>query len=304
MYPLLFQTPVRETLWGGTRLTQEFGFECNREACGEVLLLSARKEKECSVKNGKLKGLTLDVVFKKYPADFGIKNSGLHDFPVFVKLIDAKDNLPLTVADRGCALYIADAAEDAQIIYGFNRTVSDEEIQKRIKTNTLSAVCNYIKVNTGDMIPLPAGLFHAVGKGVLAVMTEPSECCTYTVSDYGRVNSAGEKTALDIQKALKIIDLHESPAACSRIEDTMLYPFGTVTDFPSTESFCSQLIRLEGTMGVFENESFISLIILSGEVIMSYSSGTMHLVKGDSVLIPADTKVKLTGSADIICTHT
>lgn len=304
MYPLLLEAPVKKTLWGGTRLTEEFSLESDSVTCGEAFMLSARQAEECTVKNGKFKGLTLDKVFKRFSDDFGSKNASLHDFPVCIKLIDAKDNLPLTVSDRGCALYIADAAEDARIIYGFSRDLSDEEIRKRIKTNTLSAVCNYIKVNTGDMIPLPAGLFHAVGKGILAVAAEPADCRTYTVSDYGRADSAGEKAPLNIQKALEIIDLRAAPAVCGRIEDTMLYPFGTVTDLPVTEGFCCQLIKMDGNMGVFENESFVSMIILSGEVIMSYATGTTRLAKGDSVLLPAGTKVKLTGNADIICTHT
>ena len=85
--------------------------------------------------------------------------------------------------------------------------------------------------------------------------------------------------------------------------DVTLYPFGTVRELAKCEYFTTELINLDGNVGIYDNDSFISLLVLDGEVAISYPGGMMRLKKGDSVFIPAGLKIRLTGAAEIIYTH-
>ena len=87
------------------------------------------------------------------------------------------------------------------------------------------------------------------------------------------------------------------------VGDVTLYPFGTVRELAKCDYFTAELINLDGNVGVYDNESFISLLVTEGEVLLSYTGGMMSLKKGDSVFVPATLKVSLIGTAEIIYTH-
>ena len=63
MYPLLLKAPLKDYLWGGTRLKDEYGFESDKEKVAEAWMLSCHKDGNSVVKNGDYAGLTLQEVF-------------------------------------------------------------------------------------------------------------------------------------------------------------------------------------------------------------------------------------------------
>ncbi|MBR4909826.1 MAG: hypothetical protein IKZ47_00685, partial [Clostridia bacterium] len=82
-----------------------------------------------------------------------------------------------------------------------------------------------------------------------------------------------------------------------------LYPFGTVRELGVCDAFKAELITMDGSLGVYDDAAPVSLILTSGELDMSYPTGTMHLKAGNSVLIPPGIKVKLAGKAEVIHTR-
>ena len=44
MYPLLLRAPIKDNIWGGRRLIDEFGFETESEIAAEAWVLSCHKE--------------------------------------------------------------------------------------------------------------------------------------------------------------------------------------------------------------------------------------------------------------------
>ena len=56
MYPLLLKPPVKDYLWGGTRLKTEYNYETDREKAAEAWVLSCHKDGEDVVINGELAG--------------------------------------------------------------------------------------------------------------------------------------------------------------------------------------------------------------------------------------------------------
>ena len=59
MYPLLLKAPLKDYLWGGRRLIDEFNFETDKDIAAEGWMLSCHKDGNSIVKNGKFAGMTL-----------------------------------------------------------------------------------------------------------------------------------------------------------------------------------------------------------------------------------------------------
>ena len=43
-YPLLLKPPVKDYIWGGTRLKDEFGYETDKDIAAEAWVLSCHKD--------------------------------------------------------------------------------------------------------------------------------------------------------------------------------------------------------------------------------------------------------------------
>ena len=91
-YPLLTQPYFRhgsETPWGGDKLKAYFGKPSPDDTTGEALEASALPGMSSLVMNGSLAALTLDKVQEKW----GEALSGSQDFPLLLKLLDARETL-------------------------------------------------------------------------------------------------------------------------------------------------------------------------------------------------------------------
>ena len=64
MYPLLLKAPIKDYLWGGTKLKTDFGFETEKDIAAEAWVLSCHKYGMNIVLNGEHKGKTLSEVLE------------------------------------------------------------------------------------------------------------------------------------------------------------------------------------------------------------------------------------------------
>ncbi|MBR0466793.1 MAG: hypothetical protein IJJ40_04785 [Clostridia bacterium] len=299
MYPILLNSPFKENMPSNGKIYDIYKTESLKNA-SEIWLLSSDSEGESTAQNGELKGKTIseiaEICGKRF---FGKKYDQTKAFPLFIRLIDAKDNLPLCVSDKDRLLIVKEAENGANMILGFSHNVSEDELRRRVETNTLFSSLNMIPLSSGDIIRIPAGYLYAVGKGVLCFEISEGDTANYTISDYGRVYENGRRTKLQTEAAIKSA-VCTAAQNITRPEDTFLYPFGTVSEARLGNKKIS-LVRLSGSMGLSEEDSFTSLIISEGSVMMSYPSGSIHLKCGDSILVPASTKIKMSGYATIIC---
>ena len=317
MYPLLLKAPLKDYLWGGRRLIDKFGFETEQEKAAEGWMLSCHKDGNSVVRNGSLAGLTLQQAVEIWGSvALGKKAAGFTYFPILIKLIDAKDRLSVQVHpnDEYALIhegeygktkmwYVVDCDEGAKLIYGFNQDISQGEFLERINNNNLSPVCNYVPVKKGDVFFIEAGTMHAIGKGILIAEVQQNSNTTYRVSDYGRLGADGKPRQLHIKQAVEVTNTNRPTKPYGAVGDITLYPFGTVRELASCKYFNSELISLDGNVGIYDNDSFISLLILDGEASLSYTGGMMRLKKGDSVFVPAGLKIRLTGTSEIMYTH-
>lgn len=317
MYPLLLKAPVKDYIWGGRRLIDEFGFKTDLEKAAEAWVLSCHKDGESIVKNGYLAGKTLSEAIEEFgKSALGEKAESFSYFPILIKLIDAKDKLSVQVhPDDDYALknegefgktemwYVVDCEENAQLIYGFSKEISREEFGRRIKDNTLTEVCNYVNVKKGDVFFIESGTLHAIGAGILIAEVQQNSNTTYRVSDYGRLGADGKPRKLHIEKALDVTKTQPPKLPFGDIGEKTLYPFGISRTLAECDKFTCELLELSGVAGIDFNDTFVSAVILSGEATVSYPSGNMTIKKGDSIFIPAKLKVTISGNAEILCSH-
>ena len=314
MYPLLLKPPVKDYLWGGTRLKTEYNYETDREKAAEAWVLSCHKDGEDVVINGELAGKTLSYALKQWGDKAIGKNAARFPyFPLLIKLIDAKDRLSVQVhPDDTYALknegeygktemwYVVDCEEGAELIYGFNREVSKEEFERRIRDNTLPEICNSVPVHKGDVFFIAAGTLHAIGAGILIAEVQQNSNTTYRVSDYGRLGADGKPRQLHIEKALDVTKREKPQIPYGSIGKTEKKPYGTVRELAKCDLFTALLTELDGKTEIHCEESFTSLLVLDGKITVKWGSGELEAIKGGSVFVPAGCTAELSGKARLL----
>ena len=136
---------LKDYLWGGTKLKNDFGFQTDLDIVAEGWMLSCHKDGENHIENGAYRGKTLsEVVGILGNACLGTNAEKFDRFPILIKLIDAKKDLSVQVhPDNDYALrvegeygktecwYILDCDEGAELIYGFKEPITSKEFRDR-----------------------------------------------------------------------------------------------------------------------------------------------------------------------------
>ena len=281
---LKLKPACKNYIWGGRRLVEEFGIECGDKICAEAWTLSAHPDGASTLADG----TTLaDYIRRNGKKILGTNCRRFENFPVLIKFIDAAENLSLQVhpTDSYALIhekqfgksemwYILDAAEDAKLYCGFNKKISKEEFIARIKNNSLLEVLNAVPARRGDVIFIPAGTIHAIGKGVLLAEIQQNSNVSYRVYDYGRPRP------LHIAQALDVINLN--PFECGES-----YPHLVACDY-----FVVDKLNLDGEIlsaagGTLDEKTFLSVLILDGAGKISCGAEDFLYRKGDSFLLTA-----------------
>ncbi|MFA9462664.1 MAG: type I phosphomannose isomerase catalytic subunit [Velocimicrobium sp.] len=297
----------KDYIWGGTKLKDEFGKKFDGDKLAETWELSCHPDGPCTILNKDKYGLTLQEYIEIQGKEIlGTNCERFEQFPILIKLIDAKDNLSIQVhPDNTYALehekqygktemwYVVDCKEGASLYYGFASKVTKEEFKMRIENNTLLEVLNRVLVKKGDVFFIEPGTIHAIGSGILIAEIQQNSNVTYRVYDYGRIGNDKKPRELHIDKALAVTNM--TPR-------TQAYDFGT--HIGMCDYFITDKIELqkEETFDV-SNESFCSLLITEGSLSIYSGTEQVDAKKGDSILLTAGSgSCTLRGTADVIKT--
>ncbi len=314
MYPLLLKPPVKDYLWGGTRLKTEFGLASDTDIAAEGWMLSCHKDGSNTVVNGEFAGKSLPDVLAVWGEEaLGIRAAAFPYFPILIKLIDAKQKLSVQVhpsddyalANEGEfgkteMWYVVDCQEGAELLYGFSENISKEEFKKRMSDNTLTDVCNSVPVHKGDVFFIDAGTLHAIGEGILIAEVQQNSNTTYRISDYGRLGADGKPRELHIDKALDVTRTEIPSMPYGQIGEISNVGANTVRELASCRFFSAKVLELKETYSIFETETFVSLVVLDGNASLCFGEESFNVKKGDSVFIPANLAVTLNGTASIL----
>lgn len=319
MEPMKLKPAVKDYLWGGTRLREEYGVDAPLDKLAEAWMLSCHPQGEDLIENGRYQGLTLTQAVKQMGAAcLGTHAQKFAYFPILIKLIDAKDNLSVQVHPDDAyarrvekefgkteAWYILDAEEGAELIYGFRREIGQEEFRRRIADGTLMEVVNRVPVKKGDLFFIEAGTLHAIGKGILLAEVQQNSNTTYRVYDYGRVGKDGKPRELHVDQAVEVTHC-APPAHGSKPQGEPEQFNGYVkTLLVSCDLFTSSVIEAS-THAVLtvDASSFVSLIALEGEGVLTSCGHSMPFYKGESVFLPAGSGAcRIEGQVTVLETH-
>ncbi len=184
---------LKDIIWGGTRLSRDYGKSPNIRRIAETWELSCHEDGLCTVAEGTYAGKTLKEVL------------GDEQFPTLIKLIDAEDNLSVQVHPAKTEMWVVvDCAEGASLVYGLKDKFNEDTFRQALANGTVESLLNYVPVHRGDVFFIPSGLVHAIGRGILIAEIQQSSNITYRVYDYGRLQN-GKPRELHVEQALSTI---------------------------------------------------------------------------------------------------
>lgn len=317
LYPLLMQAPVKDYIWGGTRLREKYNKVSTADKLAESWELSCHPAGPSVIANGPAKGETLEQYLeKKGMALLGTKGKDCKNFPIMIKLIDAKDNLSVQVhPDDAYALknegelgktemwYIIDAEPGAELLYGVEKEITRQELADSLKNGTITEICHHAPVKKGDVFFIPAGTIHAIGKGILLAEVQENSNTTYRLYDYGRVGNDGKPRQLHVQQGTEVCSLKPLPLVDKR-QQAALSSDCTPELLVSCEYFNTYSIELSGANHLkADNESFHTFTVLEGNLVLTYQGEKLPMEAGQSVFLPANMgEYTIEGQAHLIFT--
>ena len=302
LYPLKFNPQYLDKIWGGqkirTHLGKDFGSLPN---CGESWEISGVQDHVSVVSNGFLAGNTLEELIEVYLGDlvgdkvyekFGV------EFPLLIKFIDANDDLSIQVhpndelsKKRHQAFgktemwYVLQADPGSKLNLGFKEKLTKEQYLEKFEAGQLMDILNFEEIKEGDVLFMPAGRVHAIGKGAMVAEIQQTSDVTYRIYDFDRKDSEGKERELHTDLALDAIDF------------TMPDSYKTIYESKQNESvevvkcdyFTTSFLQLDEKLerDFHQLDSFVIYICLEGELEIEYPDGTEKMKKGETILVPA-----------------
>jgi len=288
--PIKMLPHSKETVWGGSRLEKEYGkLKGKLNNIAESWELSAICGMESVACEGEFSGKPFGEIYKHF-------NNG-EECPILIKFIDSQSDLSVQVHPSvkcGSALpknecwYILSSDENSQIAYGFKNKITPHEIFDSISNGTLCDKLNYVNVHPKDFFYVPAGMVHAIGKGITLLEIQQSSDTTYRLYDYDRLDANGNKRELHVDKAGSAVKnftaedidslrfskpYDDSNCICS-CDYFSVYRISEATD-------CSSLLHEKNSSVTF---------ISNGSIL--YESEEIRAKKGETFYIPPSTSPK------------
>ncbi len=317
MVPLKLTPAFKDYIWGGNKLVRAFGMESPYEKTAEAWVLSCHPDGENVIQNGAFAGRTLsDVLAAEGKAWRGTHGNAFSFFPVLIKLIDAKDNLSVQVHPSDAyalknekqygkteAWYILDCDDDAEIIYGVNRDLTKAQFRAAIESNTLLDCVNRVKVKKGDLFFIASGTLHAICKGILLAEVQQNSNVTYRVYDYGRLQD-GKPRELHIEKALDVTNLQKIDCSGNPLGAPVQTDGNTETLLTKCDLFTVKRLDVTEQATVTADEtSFVSLVAIDGNGVLTHGDTVLTLYKGESIFLPAGLgDVEILGNVSVLVT--
>jgi len=291
LYPLRFDPVYKDYLWGGNHIPRIFSRDMSDGIYAESWEISTHPDGATPIVNGPCTGKTLGDLLNEGKTDIlGTAVAG-DDFPLLIKLIDARDMLSVQVhPNDGNAAevdgdpktemwYFLEGDSGAQVYCGLKPGIGKDEFLKAMENDTFADILQSIPAQKGDAVFVPGGRVHAIGVGCLILEIQQNSNTTYRIYDWDRVDADGNGRELHIDKAMQVInwDNHDDPHCQA-----------SGTTIQTCEYF--QLDRFdfsEETERRTTGESFHALFVAEGTGKIHWDGGKEELAPGQSWLVPA-----------------
>lgn len=318
--PFLLKPAAKDYLWGGSRLNDDFNLGIGIFPFAEAWVCSTHPDGDSTTSTGQ----TLRLILKEHPEWLGTHplsvTEGKPELPILIKLIDAKSNLSVQVhPDDEYALkhegelgktemwYILSAKKGAELVYGFNQNMNEEQVRAALQRDTIESYLNHVPVKKNDLFYIEAGTVHAIGAGCLIAEIQESSNLTYRLYDYNRVDKNGQKRPLHVDKALEVANLKTSaiPRQPMRV---LKYKNGCASELLTRCKYFQverMLLNTETYRKLTDfqtgSNSFHALLCVDGCGSISGDGLMLNFFKGDCIFVPANSiPLKLHGRAQIL----
>lgn len=300
MQPFKLSPAFKDYIWGGTRLITEMGKNCELRPLAESWELSAHIDGPSTIASGDYAGMSFRDFVERNPMSMGTACQNESEFPILIKFIDAQQSLSIQVHpyeeyaqwvehEHGKTemWVVLDSEPGAFIYYGFEHTITRDEMRRRIEDGSLTDVLHSAPCKAGDVFFIPAGTIHAIGAGLLIAEIQQSSNATYRVFDFGRLGADGKPRELHIDKALDVTTTAPVTANAEpvQIAATSEYQLSTLV---SCEHFTTSRLFLAGRYCTeITEESFIAVLCIAGELKLQSEELTLSLKRGEAAFLPA-----------------
>ena len=281
-------------IWGGHKLRDVYGYDIPSDNTGECWAISAHKNGDCVIAGGEYDGKSLSWLFDNHRELFG--NIEGDQFPLLVKIIDAKNDLSVQVhpnddyakehehsLGKTECWYVLQADEGTNMVMG-HHAKTKEEFVKAIEEDDYDNLLNKFQIKKGDFFYIPSGTLHAICSGSLIYEAQQSSDITYRVYDYHRKDKEGNERQLHVQQSIDVTKI-KTDADQQELVSTPLEN-GTKTCMVESEFFKVYSYKMTGKNTVANDAPFQMVSVIEGEG----SLGGEPVKKGDHFVICSDQK--------------
>ncbi len=319
MGPFIFEPKLKQTLWGGEKITAFKHINTPVHHVGESWELSGIRGSETIVSEGEFAGMSLpalvDRLKEKLVGKANYERYGNY-FPLLIKFIDAHEPLSIQVhpsddmakrQGKGMGKtemwYVMNSAPDASLIAGLSRHLTPEQYQQMVREDTITDAIARYQVKEGDCFFLPAGRIHSIGKGCFLAEIQQASDITYRIYDFKRKDKDGNYRQLHTKEAAESIDYHVEPSY-----RTLYVPAQnegiSLVHCPYFHTFLYDLTK-PVDINLQALDSFVVIIVVKGEGTLTDHEGhatAIHI--GDTLLYPATTQtLKAEGNMKLLLTY-
>ena len=313
-----FKPLLKQTLWGGDKIIPFKRLDVTMDHVGESWEISGVEGQETVVANGPDAGKTLNALVREQKSALvGQANYERFgdEFPLLIKFIDAHRDLSIQVhpndevaqrhgKEHGkTEMWFCLGGEPGASLYcGLKQHITPELYAQMVANDTITDALARYDVHEGDVFFIPAGRIHAIGAGSMVAEIQQTSDITYRIYDYKRRDKDGNLRQLHTREAAEAIDY--------TVMDNYRTPYEVEKNVPEQlvecPYFTTALYDLDEPMllDYSELDSFVILMGLKGEGMLTADGETFTLRAGETILLPATTQeVKVEGELKFLETY-
>ncbi len=305
MYPFKFERVYKEKVWGGNRFGKIYNRAFDLKNIGESWELFFLGNESSIISNGAYRGKTLKEIINIDSSGILGENVLKEKFPLFVKIIDAGDDLSVQVHPKGEKSemwYIIDAPDESYIFLGLNEFVSKRELANYAKNGLITSVLRKIPIKKNDVVNIPSGVIHSLTKGAVVLEIQQNCNTTYRLFDYFRNGLDQKPRQLNIKKAVASLDINENQHTGLVKGYYSTKNDNKITRFVSNGHFQIEKYDIINMLAeTADRRKFCLFTCIYGECAITSKHGYARIKAPDTVLIPACLgKYKIEGRCTLI----
>lgn len=295
-YPLLCVPHCQPRIWGGRRLAELYGKQLpGDEPIGETWEVADLPEGSSTIAHGPLAGQPLGAAVAAWGADLVGTAWPAGQFPLLVKLLDARCDLSVQVhpADEDCARWFPDhhgkdeswlvLATDpgGAILHGVTGEVTWEQLEQAFRDGTVYDLLRRVEVAPGDFARVAPGTIHALQSGVVVLEIQQPSDSTFRLYDYGRGRE------LHLAQARRVVRLkdNEPPLRTVPRRTREWGESQCLIDVPAYR--IERHYLTEPASWRVEPRTCQVLFIVEGRTILTAGATSLELAPGQAVILPA-----------------